>query len=449
MSEAKLPERPSLEFLKKLAKERLHDLRRTDPGAKLADALLAVARDHGFSSWRALKAEVERRDSAHVGELVEACATGEVERARRMLAKEPALARAVIGNRPHEGWTVLHEAAQRGQAAIVRLLLEHGADPNAREAVDNTYPLHWAAARGDFAIMGALLDAGGDVHGTGADHAGDVIGWGTFFSEPGRDVRAVADFLVARGARHNIFSALSVGDLDLVRSVVERDPDELERRMSRFEHGITPLQLAVVKKRDDILDLLIELGADLEAEDVHGQTALGGALSLGNQSAARRLQAAGAKPPATIASAEFRGGVAKLAGSTKKIIPMLFVPDVAAALDWYVSIGFTELGRFADDGLVNWGIVSFGGAEVMLNMHGKKGPQSVSLWLYTDRVDELYELFKARQLEAARAQLTGDAGDHPTIEIVQEIYDPPYGGREFCVLDLNGYELFFRQDEGS
>ena len=51
MSNSKLPERASLEYLKKLAKERLQELRRGDPRAKLAAALLDVAREHGFSSW--------------------------------------------------------------------------------------------------------------------------------------------------------------------------------------------------------------------------------------------------------------------------------------------------------------------------------------------------------------------------------------------------------------
>ena len=63
MSNSQLPERASLEYLKKLAKDRLHELRQTDPHAKLAAALLAVARDHGFSSWRALKAEIEQRQT--------------------------------------------------------------------------------------------------------------------------------------------------------------------------------------------------------------------------------------------------------------------------------------------------------------------------------------------------------------------------------------------------
>ena len=59
MSNSKLPERPSLEFLKKTAKVRLQELRQTNPSAKLAEAQLEVARRHGFASWRALKAQLD------------------------------------------------------------------------------------------------------------------------------------------------------------------------------------------------------------------------------------------------------------------------------------------------------------------------------------------------------------------------------------------------------
>ena len=53
MSEASssLPARPSIEQLRKRAKERLADLRATNPSAKLADAQFAIAREHGFDSW--------------------------------------------------------------------------------------------------------------------------------------------------------------------------------------------------------------------------------------------------------------------------------------------------------------------------------------------------------------------------------------------------------------
>ena len=70
----------------------------------------------------------------------------------------------------------------------------------------------------------------------------------------------------------------------------------------------------------------------------------------------------------------------------------------------------------------------------------------MSVWFYTTRVDEMYQLVKSRQLEAALAALEGKAGGRQGINVVQEIYNPPYGGREFCIRDLNGYELFFRQD---
>lgn len=86
---------------------------------------------------------------------------------------------------------------------------------------------------------------------------------------------------------------------------------------------------------------------------------------------------------------------------------MIYVPDVRLALTWYTSIGFKEIARYEDDGLVNFGKVSFGKAALMLNMHGQRGPQGASLWFYTDQVDALYQLLKSRQMAAAEAALVG------------------------------------------
>lgn len=137
--------------------------------------------------------------------------------------------------------------------------------------------------------------------------------------------------------------------------------------------------------------------------------------------------------------------MAKMAGAVKKGVPMIDVPDVARALDWYVSIGFTEIARYEDDGLVNFGMVSLGKAEIMLNMHGKAGAHDVSLWFYTDRVDTLYQLLKARQLEAAHAALAGESGEHQGIRFEQDIDDMFYGARQFGIRDLNGYVVYFIQ----
>ena len=53
-----LPPQPSFEFLQKQAKQRLVELRRADPAAKLVDAQHALAREYGFASWPKLKTHV-------------------------------------------------------------------------------------------------------------------------------------------------------------------------------------------------------------------------------------------------------------------------------------------------------------------------------------------------------------------------------------------------------
>src|SRR6187399_990309 len=54
-----LPSRPDLNWLRNRAKDRLAELRASDPQAKLAEAQKDVARKYGFPSWRALKAHVD------------------------------------------------------------------------------------------------------------------------------------------------------------------------------------------------------------------------------------------------------------------------------------------------------------------------------------------------------------------------------------------------------
>jgi ankyrin repeat protein len=155
-----------------------------------------------------------------------------------------------------------------GRVDVVRLLLEHGADPNARDTEDNASALHGAAGHGHLETARALLDAGADVHGAGDVHEGGVIGWA---AREGND--AVIKLLLERGARHHIFSAIAIGDQDVVRKLVEENPECLSSRRSRFESGQTPLHMVIAPpdglsgRGQDyaMLDLLIRLGADVEA----------------------------------------------------------------------------------------------------------------------------------------------------------------------------------------
>lgn len=66
MSIHKLPEHSSFEYLRKLAKTRLQQLRQTDPATTLAAAQLLIAREHGFTSWRALKAQIGPRTQRQI-----------------------------------------------------------------------------------------------------------------------------------------------------------------------------------------------------------------------------------------------------------------------------------------------------------------------------------------------------------------------------------------------
>ena len=450
MSKSELPERASLEYLKKRAKERLLELRREDPRAQLAAAQLAIARDYGFPSWRALKAEIDRRRAPTRASFFAACEAGTVATLRDLLAREPDLVR----ERTPSGGTGLHLAVAHLDA--VRLLLEHGADPNAREAGDNATPLHFAGGAGGVEVVRALLDAGADVHGVGDAHQLEVIGWATCF---GPTIPTdVLDLLVERGARHHIFSAIACHDREAITRVVADDPAALSRRLSRTENRQTVLHY-VIAPPDGLLgggfrtgphyamlDLLIELGADLDAVDDKGRTPLALAMLRGDERAMRRLKAAGATEPTQPAGGDFVTRIAALASSITRANPMIRVPNVRATVEWYHAIGFEIEGAHEIDTEAAWAGMAFGGAYLMFVPRGtRNADREVSLWFMTDRIDDLYDALKRRQLERASAILSGAGPEIPEARFTADIHDTFYGQREFTIVDLNGYELNFAQ----
>jgi ankyrin repeat protein len=395
MPNSALPLRASLEYLRKLAKERLPALRRTDPNAQLAAALLSVARDHGFSSWRALKAEVDRRNATNASGFFDAIQRGDVDTVRVLLQEDPALIKA---RGPRHDASAAHFAC--GNLEMLRVLLDAGADPN---------------------------DAGDDA-------SVGVIGWVTLIPEPGAVRMDVVSLLLERGARHHIFSAMATGDLGVIRTLVEQQPEALDRRLSTGYHGETALQFAITRNRLDILDLLIELGADLDATDSKGQTALEFALLRGDRAAAARLVAAGAQPPTPAPAPEVRVTTSHLASSVQGATLVIGTQDVARTLDWYRSIGFTEEGRFPADGpVVFWGRVTLGKAELTFDVREQSNPRGVTLLITTDRVRELYETLRLRALESE------------DVTFVETLHEPEHCGLEFRIRDPAGFTLRFLQ----
>jgi len=262
-----LPDAANLDWLRKQAKRRLQELRRENSDVKLADAQFDVAKQYGFSSWRALKTHV---DSLTVdGQLFDAARTGDVATLAALLDQQPDKLHTRM--KPY-AWTLLHVAAHNGRLSVVDVLLDRGLDVNTREKGDNTCAMHWAAAAAHLDVVRRLADAGGDVIGHGDDHELEVIGWATCWD--GCDDaphRAVADFLTSRGARHHVFSAIAMNLGDEVRRIVANEPSALNRRLSRNEDNQTPMHFAVRMRRPEMIALLLDLGADPLAVDGSGQ----------------------------------------------------------------------------------------------------------------------------------------------------------------------------------
>ena len=139
-----LPDAPNLDVASQAGQASPRRAAQDEPGRAAADAQFDLAKQYGFSSWRALKAHI---DSLTVdGQLFDAARNGDVDALAALLDKHPdklhARSEAVRVD------AAARRGAQQGHLATVDLLLQRGLDVNTRERGDNTYAMHWAAAAG-------------------------------------------------------------------------------------------------------------------------------------------------------------------------------------------------------------------------------------------------------------------------------------------------------------
>jgi ankyrin repeat protein len=274
-----LPDRPSLEFLKKLAKDRLPEMRRADPSARLADAQLAVAREHGFTSWRALRAELDRRlapEPDHVVQLFAAIRGGDGAVVDRLLAAHPALANA----RDEEGSTPLSAAVDSHRAALIPLLLRRGGDPHLVYAHSAHTPLSWAVVIEAYDCARALMEAGVEPDLFCAAGLGEVDRVRAFFAPEGR-LRPRASITgssryASDGTRlpcppgtdrevvsDALYMACRAGHEGTVRELLTRGPDLAFRAFA----GGTALHWAYFAGAPRVVALLLAAGADPTLRD--------------------------------------------------------------------------------------------------------------------------------------------------------------------------------------
>lgn len=193
--------------------------------------VVATDRNHDAVAAFIAEAQKQRMGSAMENHEIHGAVTqGELDRVRDLLQAEPEL----VNRRDAKGRTPLHLAANAGHEAIAELLIDHGADLEARTGSNDTYlpaeftPLDFAVWNNDWWIW-------------------PKSNW------------AMADLLIRRGAHYSIAIAAAKGDAARVEELLTTDNNQANAAQPC---GRRPLSAAVQFGHLDIARRLLEAGAD-------------------------------------------------------------------------------------------------------------------------------------------------------------------------------------------
>ena len=221
----------------------------------------------------------------------------------------------------HAGATALMWAIP--DSAKVKLLVAHGADVNARSTNLQRTPLLIAASYpGTVEILRLLVDKGADIHAKDKDQI-HALGRATlsadvavvrFLAENGCDVNEpgyenhelapyarnylpAIEYLMSKGAKINPFALITTNWHD--SKLVERWTD-MGAEVNAIIPGLkwTPLMMAAASEQTPIatLKLLLDKGADPNAEDAQGERPLDWATYRNDPKRVEMLKQFGAKP---------------------------------------------------------------------------------------------------------------------------------------------------------
>ncbi|KAM9498683.1 uncharacterized protein ACWYII_001994 isoform 2-T2 [Salvelinus alpinus] len=157
--------------------------------------------------------------------------------------------------RDEDQYTALHCAAQNGDEAITRLLLDRGASINETDAQGRT-PAHIACQHGQENVVRVLLSRGADIHVKGRDD------WTALHLAAWQGHLGIAKLLVKQAG----------ADVD-----------------GQTTDGRTPLHLASQRGQYRVARILIELGADVHVTSIGLHTPLHVAAETGHTSTSRLL----------------------------------------------------------------------------------------------------------------------------------------------------------------
>lgn len=187
------------------------------------------------------------------------------------------------------------DVVEKGAAGDVMELLAAGADVNSKNALGQS-ALHVAAARGHHHVVSVLLDRGAAINELALDGSAPLH----VACENGHDI--IVGLLLKHKARMDAAGVNGLAPLHIATrkgalSIVEM----LLKHRVRYDApvkatGMTALMMACMHSHSEIVELLLDSGADPHAEDQDGNTPLHFAVADGNYRATYLLLTAGADP---------------------------------------------------------------------------------------------------------------------------------------------------------
>jgi ankyrin repeat protein len=267
------------------------------------DALVRAANDGDVAAVEALIGQGANLNAGSVSlntetALMRAAATGRRELVQFLLIRgaDPNVRHTGIGQL--RGRTALMFAVDSHQTGVVVLLLDEGADVNLRDELGET-PLTLALENGYLDIARTIVDRGAELNVQNRfGRPALILAVERLHSYTGPDRTAVVDLVKAMLDRGADANARDSGKTTLtvpteggpgVRGVMT------ETVMASGVEGRTPLMIAARAGSIEIVQALLAKGAEVDAKDSEGETALELAKARGDAKTVDLLKQAGAK----------------------------------------------------------------------------------------------------------------------------------------------------------